>query len=440
MRFTSLRLENFRAATGLTFEPAPGLTLLVAPNGTGKTTLLDAARASIRALLGVKNLIEDIDHRRVWPEDSTGFTRVEPRLSIHSTATWGETPFAWSVESRREPGDPPSLRIWTRDAEQVEQTLLERPKRPVLLSMPAVRFARAPLIPLNAPVLGSAGPPVLADVWRSETSLPTWDSLRQRWFELQIHAESGRARSSLATARAALSRAIEGCSPHWDADLQDVVVDLPDEGNRSVSLMSDGWRSHVATILAVALRCTTLNPGDPDAALSTPGVLLIDEIEQHLHPALQLVVVDHLRRAFPALQIIASTHSSLVLTDVGEGDRILRIDRDRQEIRLVPLSPPGGRDAAQVLTGDWFGLESTLDDHTLHLLRDHRRALRNGDNARVNETESQIRALLGRYQETAEERLVLSIVAELEADPRFAAAPLSTLRDEVLQRIRGALT
>lgn len=64
-----------------------------------------------------------------------------------------------------------------------------------------------------------------------------------------------------------------------------------------------------------ARRMVILNPGLEDALLS-PGVLLIDEIELHLHPQWQRRVIPALQAAFPKLQLIVSTHAPAVLATV----------------------------------------------------------------------------------------------------------------------------
>lgn len=81
--------------------------------------------------------------------------------------------------------------------------------------------------------------------------------------------------------------------------------------------LSDGLRSIIAMIGDLAYRCIQLNPAlGADAPKKTPGIVLIDEIEMHLHPAWQQKVLQQLMDAFPNIQFICTTHSPQVLSTV----------------------------------------------------------------------------------------------------------------------------
>jgi predicted ATP-binding protein involved in virulence len=79
--------------------------------------------------------------------------------------------------------------------------------------------------------------------------------------------------------------------------------------------LSDGYRNLLALVLDFARRLAQAHPNWPNP-LEAPGILLIDEIELHLHPKWQQTVIPNLRAAFPNTQIIAATHSPEVLTTV----------------------------------------------------------------------------------------------------------------------------
>ncbi len=137
------------------------------------------------------------------------------------------------------------------------------------------------------------------------------------------------------------------------------------------------------------------------------GLVLIDELDLHLHPRWQMRIVDDIRSAFPKMSFVATTHNPLTLLGARPGEiHVLEHSDDRMVTRQVDL-PPGIR-ADQVLTGVWFGLSSTLDEETQHLLDQHRALLRTGtprtDRARLD-LEHQLRLRLGSYADTSEDRL-----------------------------------
>lgn len=71
----------------------------------------------------------------------------------------------------------------------------------------------------------------------------------------------------------------------------------------------------------IALRCVQLNPHlVSDAPRETEGVVLIDEIDLHLHPNWQRVVIRNLTSLFPRLQFVATTHSPFIVQSLaGQG-------------------------------------------------------------------------------------------------------------------------
>lgn len=80
----------------------------------------------------------------------------------------------------------------------------------------------------------------------------------------------------------------------------------------------------------IAYRMARLNPDlGENVALQTPGVVLIDEVDMHLHPSWQQTVINDLTGAFPLVQFIVTTHSPQLLTSVPpESIRILRWEGD----------------------------------------------------------------------------------------------------------------
>lgn len=86
--------------------------------------------------------------------------------------------------------------------------------------------------------------------------------------------------------------------------------------------LSDGERTLLLLVADIARRLAIANPGRPDP-LSGTGIVLIDEIELHLHPSWQRAVLPGLRRAFPGIHFIVATHSPQVLSQVPAESVIL---------------------------------------------------------------------------------------------------------------------
>lgn len=91
-----------------------------------------------------------------------------------------------------------------------------------------------------------------------------------------------------------------------------------------LSQMSDGYKSTISLIADIAYRMTVLNPQLGEAVLSeTTGVILIDEIDLHLHPAWQHMILSDLRNIFPKIQFIVSTHAPAVISSVKKENLII---------------------------------------------------------------------------------------------------------------------
>jgi len=109
-----------------------------------------------------------------------------------------------------------------------------------------------------------------------------------------------------------------------------LILEHPQNGILKVEQLSHGIRNMLAMIADIAYRCVLLNShSGADAALKSHGVVMIDEVDMHLHPQWQQTVVDGLIRAFPNIQFIVTTHSPQVLTTVKkESVRLLKEKMD----------------------------------------------------------------------------------------------------------------
>lgn len=113
------------------------------------------------------------------------------------------------------------------------------------------------------------------------------------------------------------------------------------------SMLSDGYKRLVNIVVDIAIRCALLNKGmyGAEAYLHTHGTVIIDEIDEHLHPALQSKVLKALHQTFPEIQFIASTHAPLVMSSVEKSDSnvVYRLwyDEDEHDYKHVVLNTYG---------------------------------------------------------------------------------------------------
>lgn len=214
-----------------------------------------------------------------------------------------------------------------------------------------------------------------------------------------------------------------------------------------LSQWSDGYLTTAGWILDLIARWTNhaiLNriPIGADFCEQMTGLVLIDEIDLHLHPTWQTQIVRDLRRLFPRLSFIATTHNPLTLLGAEKGEIYVLRRNPEGEIEAIPRDIPPGLDVDQVLTGDWFGLSSTRDAGTLKLLDRHRAMLRAGtpkDDPERKTLEAQLQQRLGWSAETSVERMVQSIAADLLPPKLEDVGPeeRSELREKILAAARS---
>jgi len=117
--------------------------------------------------------------------------------------------------------------------------------------------------------------------------------------------------------------------------------------------LSDGYRRLVNMIVDIAFRCVLLNGGmfGAEACQRTNGTVLIDEIDLHLHPTLQSLVLKGLQNAFPQLQFIITTHAPMVMTGVemDENNIIYKLNYSRESGYSASSIELYGLDASTIM-------------------------------------------------------------------------------------------
>jgi predicted ATP-binding protein involved in virulence len=138
-------------------------------------------------------------------------------------------------------------------------------------------------------------------------------------------------------------------------------------GELPFQTLSDGYRSTTIWVLDFIgwLIYAERFIDNPDIG----GILIIDEIEQHLHPHWQRYIVQRLRQQFPKTQIIASTHTPLIAAGTADIDQSMLLKLDRQEDnkitgQIIDKREVAGKRADQVLTSHAFDLITTRNERS----------------------------------------------------------------------------
>ncbi|MFT3820445.1 MAG: AAA family ATPase [Rubrivivax sp.] len=185
-----------------------------------------------------------------------------------------------------------------------------------------------------------------------------------------------------------------------------------------------------------------------ESARAAQGVVLIDELGNHLHPAWRMRVVGALRAAFPQVQFIYSTHDPLCLRGLMQGEvAVMRLNARRSVQLLRDLPTIEGLRVDQLLTSEHFGLDSTLDPDTEAAMKRYRELL--GTQRRSAAQTRELAALRGKLDNArmlgsnARERLMLEAIDRDSALRRpiteAPAVSVQALAEDTVAQLRALM-
>jgi hypothetical protein len=152
-------------------------------------------------------------------------------------------------------------------------------------------------------------------------------------------------------------------------------------GNRvPFLLMSDGYRAFIGWVADLLYHLSVVTPPG-DQLAETRGIVMVDEIDLHLHPRWQMKVIETVAKALPRLQFIFTSHSPLVAGSL-ESRNIITLKLSPKANRTVVKrlkESIHGLDADQVLLTDFFGLKTTRAPGKVTQLEELERKARHGD-------------------------------------------------------------
>lgn len=329
MIITRLKLAYVRAVEAAEFSFKPGFNLIIGVNGVGKTTALESLAVSLAAISRHINGLKGPLH---------GFTDSDIRvrsdaLTVESEVSLADKPYTYVIHQPREA----AVAQFGKEGLPREQTVTTPAKSAFVGDKPPAADGKKILRPLA--VLFSTRRAVPSDRAPSKSAAKGGHAaafaeafsareLRLGEFAAWMRAQAALAAETPSSARVldAFEKAVrrflpgytnlrvsDGPAPHLLVERRGVEI--------PVRQLSDGERGSLALVLDLTRRLAQANPSLDDPAAEGRGVVLIDEIDLHLHPKWQREIVRNLPDTFPRLQFIATTHSPQVIGEV-EHDRI----------------------------------------------------------------------------------------------------------------------
>ncbi|MAF15692.1 MAG: hypothetical protein CMG93_06905 [Marinomonas sp.] len=369
MNIKTLTLEHFRRFTRFSMSFEPQLTVLVARNGAGKTSILDGVAISLGPLLtrlpdqkGLSfketdfQVLEDgkkPPFMRLTAESFDGvmWDRTEKRDKTQSTAK--QIPEALGLKSLNEYSD--RLIDCFNAGEAFELPILayygagrgvfDVPVRKRNFGKQFSRFDA-----LKEGLVSQTNFKRFVEYFYALETIEAQKQKELRSFEWEL--------PELKAIRRAVNLVVPEFSNPRGVYPAGIQVDwLRDETTQTLRIeqLSDGYRTTLAMVMDIASRMAEANP-EMDDSLQTSGIVMIDEVDLHLHPGWQQTILLDLMRAFPNIQFIVSTHSPQVISSVKpESLRVIDWHNDDPVLQAVDFSE--GAEAQHVLL-EVLGLKS----------------------------------------------------------------------------------
>ena len=387
MRIDSLTLQNFRKFDQISCNFDKHLTVLIGANGDGKTTLLDAVRIALLPFIkgfdlgsqtGKSATIQLEDVRRKIQDSGN----MEPQLPSYITAlgNWDKEEWTQTRESIRKNTNTLQDKN-TKKLNKYAKKLQEKSRSGEEVVLPLITYLGTSRLWYQGRYRAETSEITLDVNDYSRTSgylnclsytssfkafadwyswiCRSYDEARLRAWEnkTSLDASGQRFEDTVKVIQSSVDTLIKEMTG-WHSlrfsseHHQQLVMQHPTEGTLPVDMLSDGLRNMIAMIADIAFRSYKLNPQfGKDAALRTPGIALIDEVDMFLHPKWQQTVLASLRNAFPEIQFIVTTHSPQVLTTIGrENIRVLTENAAGEMVAQMPRISPLGHESGDALS------------------------------------------------------------------------------------------
>lgn len=336
MKLHSIHLKNYRCHADLEVHFQSGFNVIVGINGSGKTSLLKGICERL--------LLVDIGrHSHHKPlETESGYARLAI-IKVANRIRF-ESQYPVTIHS--------NLEVFDRD---IDSILIKNSELDSVtgsggkFALNAVEVKNV-LLPLRAfyranRIWNQSAPSEMQAATQRNSRLDGdihwWDASfdatnLQSWViakcleRFQTSSETGTLFDSihddeLALVNAALGEAVENIKGlRYDLKQKSLLVEWQSNTTTVFDNLSDGQRSVICLVADISRRMCLLNPQlGMEVTQQTPGIVLIDELDMHLHPQWQRILTNGLQKAFPKVQFIVASHSPQVLGELKPEQIIL---------------------------------------------------------------------------------------------------------------------
>jgi predicted ATP-binding protein involved in virulence len=348
MLLNSIRITNFKGIDDAQFQFDNDFNLIIGDNGTGKTSILEAVAVGLGAFLagidGVRSIHFSSDEIRreneLLGEGSNNIIYKTP-IKVECDLQVNQHSFCYkrqkkSVKSSRSTIEPRDIckeaAMMAGDSHTILPVIsyqgisrISDQKRDRWRNVFEDDFSR---VVGYTDCLDEASNTKLLTNWFRRMEQVAWQKGKKI-------AEYEAVKSAVSVFMCQMME-VDDITVFYDKRTEELMYDSLGE-ELPLRFLSSGFRTLVGMVLDISYRMAVLNPFLlEDIVNKTPGIVLIDEIDMHLHPKWQWNVVKALKTTFPKVQFIVTTHSPIVIGSCKDERLIVlnQISRDKQSNKL----------------------------------------------------------------------------------------------------------
>lgn len=370
MNINKISLNNFRCFENTEIEFNKQFTVIVGKNGVGKSTILDAVAIGLGSFLagfdGVpsNSIAKDDVRYRTYEMGSVVDRQPQFPVEIECKGSIDDTNLTWKRTLNSENGRTTIVdaRQIMKYADVLQQRVRKGDKNVIL---PVISYYGTGRLWAQKKQKHSVYQKQnISRISGYTDSLDAMsnEKLMLKWFERMtlIELQEMRKLPELDAVRNALKKCLNGILPDtnhnknseiiYDIKTHSIVITYIDENGEKqkhpIKELSDGYKNTLSMIADIAYRMAELNPQLLEHVVDkTPGIVLIDELDLHLHPSWQKRIIKDLRDIFPKVQFIVTTHAPSIIGSISHKNLIVLANNEV----IYPLSTTYGRDINSVL-------------------------------------------------------------------------------------------
>lgn len=390
MYLNRIQISNLRAIRDLSLDFGSGSstrrwTVLLGENGCGKSTVLKAIGLILAGSDALSQLIDDVD---AWIHNDADIAIIRAQISTAQ----GDTRDLLLQLKRGDSRDV-VIRRNASGLKALDQAVAKAQRNYFIAGYGAFRRPPDPEQSFKSRKGGRVNRAAnVGTLFSASTELM---GLEQWAVELD-YVEGHKGRELIAQALRTLLPGME--FRDIDKRTRRIMMSTRD-GDVPLGHLSEGYQAMAAWAGDILYRMTEMF-GSWQNPLDARGVLLIDEMDLHLHPVWKRHFVDFLNQAFPRLQIIATTHSPLSIQQCGEGELyVVKRDGELPPKLLAFNGDPSKLRLSELFLSPLIGLD-TLDSPRVASLRSEARQIELRPGRRTSEEKNRLNAIAAELQGT----------------------------------------